>query len=307
MIMNSQERKNFQLWIDNLECWIVNSSGIVVKVQDLLSAITESMESYYALRCGGAWFIEYGNVRDLVLRAVYGKEFQDIDVVSVLYGEHDYAYMEIFPATKRLYDYFMLNKDEVPSYTFVNGYADIDGVVPRQDEDQSFLPKEGVLITRIDDEQLSCVMTKISETLKTKSMSASESLRVIGDLNNILIGIKEDVAPMSELRKKGEGLMSWVFVQIRFICCNSDFGLTEKRLTIGEKAWIWALAEFAHNIPRVGSPFGYSPPPISLSVRWVEALERLYKLYQQHRSNIIKDRAEGWTKERICSEILYGE
>lgn len=113
--------------------------------------------------------------------------------------------------------------------------------------------------------------------------------------------IREEMPPVSELRKKGVWLMSWAFMQIRYICGHGN--TTETGLTSGEQAWVWALAEFSHNIPRVGSPFEDFPPPLSLSVRWIDALERLHKLYEQHQSDIIKHRANGWTKKKICSAL----
>ena len=68
----------------------------------------------------------YGNVRDLVSLAVYGRKFQDIDAIKTLYEEHDYAYMAILPATKRLYEYNVSNPSNMPSYKVVNHCADID-------------------------------------------------------------------------------------------------------------------------------------------------------------------------------------
>lgn len=40
--MNSEEREKFRLWVKNLECCVVNSSGMIVNSQDLMTAITES-------------------------------------------------------------------------------------------------------------------------------------------------------------------------------------------------------------------------------------------------------------------------
>lgn len=68
----------------------------------------------------------YGSVRDLVSLAVYGRDFQDIDALNELYEEHDYAYVAIFPATKRLYEYYLSDPRNIPSYKIVNCCADID-------------------------------------------------------------------------------------------------------------------------------------------------------------------------------------
>jgi len=119
--------------------------------------------------------------------------------------------------------------------------------------------------------------------------------------------IKEEMSPVLELRKKGVWLMSWAFIQIRYICGHVNptyYHTTETGLTSGEQAWVWALAEFSHNIPRVGCPFEDFPPPLSLSVRWIDALERLHKLYEEHQSDIIEHKAKDWTKEKICSAIF---
>jgi len=108
---------------------------------------------------------------------------------------------------------------------------------------------------------------------------------------------------VSELQKKGTWLMSWAFAQIRSFCGHPP-RTAETVLTPGEQAWVWAFAEFAHNIPRVVNQFDDFPPPMELSIHWVDDLERLYKLYCEHQSDILQYRAKGWTKEKICSAVF---
>lgn len=137
--MNRQEQEYFRLWVEHLECWIVNSSGMIVKAKDLRSAIMDSHQAYYALHCGGAWFMEHGDVRSLISQALYGRRVQDIDVINALYEEHEYAYMAIFPATKRLYEHHLSKPHEIPPYKIVNDCADIDSASSVADRRSEFI------------------------------------------------------------------------------------------------------------------------------------------------------------------------
>lgn len=89
-------------------------------------------------------------------------------------------------------------------------------------------------------------------------------------------------------------LLQWAFVQIRFICG------TEKGLTSGEQAWIWALAEFSHNIPHL-LEHNFSRPLFFVQMDQMKCLQ---KLYMRHHEEIIGRRAEGWTKERIYTLLF---
>lgn len=84
-------------------------------------------------------------------------------------------------------------------------------------------------------------------------------------------------------------LMQWAFTTIRFLC---GYGTG---LTAGEKAWIWALAEFSHNIPHL-LEYDFSRPLFFVQI---DRLKKLQKLYMRHHEEIISRRAKGWTKERI--------
>lgn len=52
-------------------------------------------------------------------------------------------------------------------------------------------------------------------------------------------------AEKETMRKECARLMQWAFTQIRFFC---GYGTG---LTAGEEAWIWTVAEFAHNLPHL--------------------------------------------------------
>lgn len=104
-------------------------------------------------------------------------------------------------------------------------------------------------------------------------------------------------------RTEGGRLVQEAFVLIRSICGHvgpSCFHSTESDLTSGERAWIWALAEFSHNIPRL-MVHAFSDSFFSSQM---DNLKKLLKLYAHHQSEIIGRRAEGWTRERIYSLIV---
>ncbi|MBI4804089.1 MAG: hypothetical protein HY795_02515 [Desulfovibrio sp.] len=95
---------------------------------------------------------------------------------------------------------------------------------------------------------------------------------------------------------RGECMMlsQWAFVKIRFIC---GYGTG---LTAGEEAWIWTLAEFAHNLPHL-IKYDFSRPLFFVQMDQMKCLQ---KLYMRHHKEIVGRRAEGWTKERIYTSLF---
>lgn len=101
-------------------------------------------------------------------------------------------------------------------------------------------------------------------------------------------------AEKEAMRQQCLMLLQWAFVQIRFICG------TEKGLTSGEQVWIWALAEFSHNIPHL-LEFDFSRPLFFVQIDQMKCLQ---KIYMRHHEDIIGRRAKGWTKERIYTLLF---
>lgn len=101
-------------------------------------------------------------------------------------------------------------------------------------------------------------------------------------------------AEKEAMREECLMLLQWAFVQIRFICCHGT------GLTAGEEAWIWTLAEFAHNLPHL-IEYDFSR---SLFFVQMDQMKCLQELYMRHHEEIIGRRAEGWTKERIYTSLF---
>lgn len=113
---------------------------------------------------------------------------------------------------------------------------------------------------------------------------------------------------MTDLEKKAMHeeclkLLQWSFVQIRYICGHvhpTYFYKSETGLTSGEQAWIWALAEFSHNIPHL-IEYDFSQP---LYFVQLDCLKLLHNIYMRNYEEIIGFRAKNWTKERIYALLF---
>lgn len=101
------------------------------------------------------------------------------------------------------------------------------------------------------------------------------------------------------VRKEASRLLEWAILEIRSICGHPPHA-TEATLTTGEQAWIWAIAEFAHNIPHLFGDEFFNCLPFSK----LDELRQLKKLYTDHYEEIAGRHADGWTKERIYSVLF---
>jgi len=106
-------------------------------------------------------------------------------------------------------------------------------------------------------------------------------------------------AEKKSIRKEAAMLLEWAIVEIRSICGHPP-RKTENALTTGEQAWIWAIADVSHNIPRLFGNEFYN----CLQFSKLNELRQIKMLYAAHYAEIAGiGRADGWTTERIYAAL----